>query len=392
MTPRTRLTSPFNVSRRMTTPFFSSSGRWPSWRSAATRCCGRKTRERPRRSSRARGRRSRICSRSSRAGTSSSSCTATDPQVGNLLIQSELAAAQVPPQTLDFCVAQTQGSLGFLLELAFANELSARRVPQGGRARSSRRCRWTPRTRPSSTRPSRSGLLLARAAAVLEKDPGWMMAEDSGRGWRKVVRLPQPSRSAVSRSPRRSSTAGTSSSRPAEAESRSSSPTTEQVRGVEAVIDKDYTASMLAVVALRGRLHHPDGCRVCGPGLRQARTDADPGARRRGGPRRSLAEGQFPPGSMGPKIDAAARFVEAGGRQVLITRAESLAEALEGPNGNAVEESGELPRHPERSEGSAITFCDDVPCDRTQRAEISSPLGTLSQRSFVAALLRMTGL
>src|SRR6266508_5157617 len=45
------------------------------------------------------------------------------PQVGNLLIQSEMASSEVAPQTLDFCVAETQGSLGFLLELAFANEL-----------------------------------------------------------------------------------------------------------------------------------------------------------------------------------------------------------------------------------------------------------------------------
>src|SRR4029077_16105489 len=46
------------------------------------------------------------------------------PQVGNLLLQAEIAAERVPPQSLDFCVAQTQGSLGFLLELAFANELA----------------------------------------------------------------------------------------------------------------------------------------------------------------------------------------------------------------------------------------------------------------------------
>ena len=49
-----------------------------------------------------------------------------------------------------------------------------------------------------------------------------------------------------------------------------------------------------------------------------------------------LAEGQFPPGSMGPKIDAAIRFVEAGGREVLITRAESLPAALEGETGTVI--------------------------------------------------------
>ena len=55
--------------------------------------------------------------------------------------------------------------------------------------------------------------------------------------------------------------------------------------------------------------------------------------------RRLLREGQFPPGSMGPKIDAAIRFIEAGGREVLITRAESLADALEGRTGTLLRES-----------------------------------------------------
>ncbi len=57
--------------------------------------------------------------------------------------------------------------------------------------------------------------------------------------------------------------------------------------------------------------------------------------------RELLAQGQFPPGSMGPKIDAAVRFVEAGGREVLITRAESLSEALEGKTGTLIRGSGD---------------------------------------------------
>jgi carbamate kinase len=55
--------------------------------------------------------------------------------------------------------------------------------------------------------------------------------------------------------------------------------------------------------------------------------------------RKLLAEGQFPPGSMGPKIDAAIRFIAAGGREVLITRAESLGEALEGRTGTRIRET-----------------------------------------------------
>src|SRR5262249_34686515 len=104
-----------------------------------------------------------------------------------------------------------------------------------------------------------------------------------------------------------------------------------EARGVEAVIDKDYTAGMLAsslsaelLIILTGvdRVFRDFGK----PG--QAPLPELDVAAARG----MLAEGQFPPGSMGPKIDAAARFAASGGR-VLITRAESLDEALEGRTG-----------------------------------------------------------
>src|SRR5262249_37950264 len=115
-------------------------------------------------------------------------------------------------------------------------------------------------------------------------------------------------------------------------------PAEGDVRGVEAVIDKDYAASMLAAslnpdlfILLTGvdRVYRDFGTAFAQalPVLPVAEA------------RRLLAEGQFPPGSMGPKIDAAVRFVEAGGKEVVITRAESLADALEGTTGTVVRES-----------------------------------------------------
>jgi carbamate kinase len=101
------------------------------------------------------------------------------------------------------------------------------------------------------------------------------------------------------------------------------------------VIDKDYAASMLAAslsanlfIILTGveRISMDFGK----PTQRELAEIDVPTAKR------LLAEGQFPPGSMGPKIDAAIRFVEAGGHEVLVTRAESLSEALEGKTGTYI--------------------------------------------------------
>ncbi len=257
------------------------------------------------------------------------------PQVGNLLLQSEIAAERVPPQTLDFCVAQTQGSIGFLLELAFAIEL-----PRAG----FRKDVVTFLTQvevdaadPAFESPSKpvGPFFSAERAAVLTEAHGWTMVEDAGRGWRKVVASPKP------RAIRGVDVAAMLINRgnlviaaggggipvvvPAEGE----------MRGVEAVIDKDYAASMLAA--------------SLSADLFIILTGVDRVARDFGKPtetpipemdvalaRRMLADGQFPPGSMGPKIDAAIRYVEAGGRDVLITTAESLDAALEGKTGTLV--------------------------------------------------------
>ena len=257
------------------------------------------------------------------------------PQVGNLLIQSELAAAQIPPQTLDFCVAQTQGSLGFLLELAFANEL-----PRAGFRKEVATFITQVQVDaadPAFLNPSKPiGPFFSRErAAILEKDLGWMMAEDSGRGWRKVVASPRPlairgvSIAAALVNRGHIVVAAGGGGIPVVATGDG------QVRGVEAVIDKDYTASLLASSLSADVFIILTGVECVArdfgkPGQTPIR-ELDVAAARA-----LLAEGQFPPGSMGPKIDAAAQFVEAGGRQVLITRAESLSEALEGRTGTLI--------------------------------------------------------
>src|SRR5215510_116196 len=168
------------------------------------------------------------------------------PQVGNILLQTEEAASRIPPQSLDFCVAQTQGSLGFLLELAFANEL-----PRAG----FRKEVVTVVTQvevdaadPAFLNPSKpiGPFFSAEQAAMLQERHGWSMVEDAGRGWRKVVASPKPlairgvdvTAALINRGHVVIAAGGGGIPVVVPAEG--------DVRGVEAVIDKDYAASMLA--------------------------------------------------------------------------------------------------------------------------------------------------
>ncbi|MGE5278136.1 MAG: carbamate kinase [Acidobacteriota bacterium] len=257
------------------------------------------------------------------------------PQVGNILIQAEAAAFQVHRQTLDVCVAQTEGSIGFLLELAFANELSKAGF------RKEVVTIVTPvqvdAADPAFGRPTKPiGPFFSREkAAALAEEMGWTMAEDSGRGWRKVVPSPKPlairgvevAAALVNRGHIVVAAGGGGVPVVVSEEG--------EIRGVEAVIDKDYAASMLAASLQADLFIILTGVervsRDFGKATEQPLPEMSVALARR-----LLDEGQFPAGSMGPKIDAAARFIEAGGREVLITRAESLEDALEGKTGTRI--------------------------------------------------------
>jgi carbamate kinase len=257
------------------------------------------------------------------------------PQVGNILMQAEAGADRIPPQTLDVCVAQSEGSIGFLLELAFDNEL-----PRAG----FRKQVVTIMTQvevdaadPAFQRPSKpiGPFFTKEKAELMQKTAGVTMIEDAGRGWRKVVASPRP------RAVRGVEVAAALINRGhiVIAAGGGGIPvvvTDEgEVRGVEAVIDKDYAASMLAASLSANLFIVLTGVdRVSkdfGKPTETQLAEIDVATARR-----LLAEGQFPAGSMGPKIDAAIRFVEAGGSEVLVTRAESLAQALEGKTGTYI--------------------------------------------------------
>lgn len=257
------------------------------------------------------------------------------PQVGNILIQVEEAVNKVPPLSLDVCVAASEGSIGYLLELALINELRRRRMRKGVVTLATQVI--VDPDDPGFSRPTKPiGPFYPRfRAEYLMGKQGWNMVEDAGRGWRKVVPSPRPLEIIPMEAIRSLAAAGHiviaggGGGIPVYRTRRG------ELKGVEAVIDKDYTAGLIATrleadlfVILTGvdqvslRFGRPDQKRIRRLDLEQARAH--------------LAAGEFPEGSMGPKVRAAVEFVEATGRDVLITSAQKLSDGIEGRAGTRI--------------------------------------------------------
>src|SRR5262245_47245864 len=116
------------------------------------------------------------------------------PQVGNILIQVEEAVTKVPPLSLDLCVGMSEGSIGYLLELALLNELGRGRLRRGTGVLTLITEVVVDPNDPGFRRPTKPiGPFYPRFRAdFLMQNRGWAMVEDSGRGWRKVVPSPRP--------------------------------------------------------------------------------------------------------------------------------------------------------------------------------------------------------
>src|SRR5438477_5389223 len=168
------------------------------------------------------------------------------PQVGNILIQNEEASTKIPPQTLDVCVAQTEGSMGFLLQLAIRNRLET--IERHAEVATVLTEVEVDANDPAFRKPTKPiGPLFTRyRAEALERDLGWTMREDAGRGWRPVVPSPRPLKILnVELISHMLDWAGV-----VIAAGGGGVPVVRgrdgQWRGIEAVIDKDYASSLLA--------------------------------------------------------------------------------------------------------------------------------------------------
>jgi carbamate kinase len=257
------------------------------------------------------------------------------PQVGNLLLRSDLAAHLLPRLPLDTLVADTQGGMGFMLQQCLDNAFCEAGV---------RRHTVTVVTRtvvefddPAFLRPSKpvgSSYDEAEARRHVAMD-GWVMKDDAGRGWRRVVPSPEPVQIVEERAIRALLAGGTV----VVAAGGGGIPVVRQADGalvgVEAVVDKDLSSALLAanlgaevLMILTGVEHVAlDFGRPTQRDLHEV-TAAELGEHAR--------QGQFAPGSMLPKVRAALRFLERGGRRAVVTTPELSEKALAGEAGTQV--------------------------------------------------------
>jgi carbamate kinase len=261
------------------------------------------------------------------------------PQVGNIMIQVEEAITKIPPQSLEVCVAQTEGSMGFMLQNQLRNRLNEEQLSKEVVTILTEV--EVARDDPAFESPSKpvGPYFTAYRANLLMQEHGWQMVEDAGRGWRKVVPSPRPTRILDVAAVKRLVQGGAV----VIAAGGGGIPVYQDVggyyRGVEAVIDKDYTASLLAqeldadlFVVLT---HVPQVAENYGrPNQRWLDTVNVSRAKE------MLEHNQFPPGSMGPKIRSAIAFVDKTGKEVLITDAEHLKEALARTTGTYIVPNG----------------------------------------------------
>lgn len=257
------------------------------------------------------------------------------PVVGNIVLRNEAARDTIAPMPLDICGADSQGGLGYMIQQVLRNAL--RRTGQEREvATVVTQVRVDPNDAAFSAPSKPIGPFYRREAADrLRASRGWQMIEDSGRGYRRVVPSPRPLEIIESATVRALVEAGVvviAAGGGGIPVIRRSDGT---LAGVEAVIDKDRSAAVLARtvgadvlvivtgvdrVAIGYKTPHQQDLDLLGAGDAQRHLDA----------------GEFPAGSMGPKIEAAIEFLAAGGREAIITSPRVLGQALAGRHGTRI--------------------------------------------------------
>lgn len=261
------------------------------------------------------------------------------PQVGNMLWRVELAAQQVHPVDLGICDANSQGQIGYMLQQVLWNELAKRKIFRGVVTLVTQ-VEVDPED-PGFRNPTKpiGRFFSEEEAKEKQAELGWIMREDSGRGWRRLVPSPAPLRILEIDSIRHVVKAGAIPI----AAGGGGIPVIRRpdntFDGVEAVVDKDLSASLMA------RRLAADVLLIC---TAVPQVSLDFGTERERPLRavtaddmaKHLDDGQFPAGSMGPKIRAALDFVRGGGvgtrRRAIITDMNSLQESLSGKAGTVI--------------------------------------------------------
>jgi len=256
------------------------------------------------------------------------------PIVGNILIRNELARDRIPPMPLDVCGADSQGGIGYMIQQCLQNILHERRIPRQVATMLTQVVVGA--DDPAFLRPTKpiGPFYTESEARQLAREKGWTMAQDSGRGVRRVVPSPRPLRIVEESVIRSLFEAG----HVVIAAGGGGIPVVEEhgrLRGVEAVIDKDLASILLAQAVKVDTV-------VNVTAVDQVALDFGRPTQRAiavmtaAEASRYLEEGQFPEGSMGPKIRGAVQFLEGGGRQVIITSPPCIRASLQGVSGTRI--------------------------------------------------------
>ena len=257
------------------------------------------------------------------------------PQVGNMLLMVEASRNQVPELTLGVCVADTEGTIGYMIQQSLTNRLRKEGVDK---------CVVTVLTQvvvdkndkafSNPTKPI-GPFFTKEEAERFRREKGWHVIEDSHRGYRRVVPSPKPLKIVEERAIKSLLEAGDI----VIAAGGGGIPVVMKedgdLEGVDVVIDKDLASSVLArdiksdyLIMLTGVEHvflnfkQPNERTLNALTVKEAQ--------------RYLKEGHFPEGSMGPKVQAAINFLTWGGESALITSIDKVKDALEGLTGTKI--------------------------------------------------------
>ena len=253
------------------------------------------------------------------------------PQVGFILLRSELARNELHDVPVDSAVADTQGAIGYQFQKAFHNEFLRRGMEKGAATVVTQVVvKADDPAFQNPTKPIGPFMDEEQAKAHAASD-GWAVMEDAGRGWRRVVASPKPQKIVELSSIKALVDAG----EVVVAVGGGGVPVVEKdgnYSGVAAVIDKDYASGLLAanlgadtflistaVEKVYINFGKPDQKGLDTVTLAEAK--------------KYMAEGHFAKGSMAPKVEAAIAFLEAGGEMAIITNPENMGKSVRGESG-----------------------------------------------------------
>ena len=266
----------------------------------------------------------------------------TGPQVGFILRRSELALEEVPPVPMDYADADLQGGIGYMFVKALYNEFRKRRIDRKAVAIVTQT--MVDRNDPAFADPSKpiGSHMDEQTARRLASSQGWIVKEDAGRGWRRVVPSPLPKTIVELAAIKLLAKSGYvviacgGGGIPVVEDGEGS------LTGVEAVIDKDLASSLLArgigadlllvstgVEKVAINFNRPDRQWLDHMTVAEAK--------------RHFVDDQFDRGSMGPKIQAVIEFLEGGGQTGLITNPPNIGRAMAGETGTFIVKEGGPP-------------------------------------------------